>query len=160
MDLLVAWNTMLFRRWVLFTPHMVRSNSRRVFISYYKSHVKSISGLGLLMAPFISTQFAQLPRWSFYYLISLGLSLSNLTLQLAVFRFRSLNGISHLFSGHQFLTWLSECLGQGGEPSVVSAPENLKGGLFSQVMHSWPTHMIALFIALHLGVTVTLSGMA
>ena len=50
------------------------------------------AGLGLLIAPFVSTQFAQIPRWSFHFLVSLGLSLSNVVLQLAVFRLGSLDG--------------------------------------------------------------------
>ena len=50
------------------------------------------SGLGLFIAPFVSTQFAQIPRWSFHFLVSLGLSLSNVALQLAVFRLGSLDG--------------------------------------------------------------------
>ncbi|KJA21441.1 hypothetical protein HYPSUDRAFT_140706 [Hypholoma sublateritium FD-334 SS-4] len=101
----------------------------------------SAYGLGLLIAPFVSTQFAQLPRWSFHFLVSLGLSLSNVALQLAVFRLRSLD----------------DCLGAGGEPHVAPAPVG-KGGLFRQVMKSYSTHIIAIFIIVHLGTCVTLSG--
>ncbi len=50
------------------------------------------SGLGLFVAPFVSTQFAQIPRWSFHFLVSLGLNLSNVVLQLVMFRLGSLNG--------------------------------------------------------------------
>lgn len=69
--------------------------------TYFSSTVQSLtcyaSGLGLLLAPFVSTQFAQLPRWSFHFLVSLGLSLSNVVLQLVVFRLGSLDGNSLKF---------------------------------------------------------------
>ena len=48
-------------------------------------------GLGAFTSPLVSTQFAQMTRWSFHYLISLGLVLCNTIIVACVFRFRDLN---------------------------------------------------------------------
>lgn len=49
-------------------------------------------GLGGLVAPFVSTQFANMERWSFHYLVSLGLVLINFTCQITAFRLKRLDG--------------------------------------------------------------------
>ena len=49
-------------------------------------------GAGALVAPLVSTQFSQLPRWSFHYLASLGIALSNTVMLIAVFRFKTQDG--------------------------------------------------------------------
>lgn len=54
--------------------------------------VTDFKGLGAFCAPLVSTQFAQLPRWSFHYLVSLGLSLINTVLLVSVFRLRRQDG--------------------------------------------------------------------
>ncbi|KAG9017974.1 hypothetical protein FRB90_012799 [Tulasnella sp. 427] len=45
-------------------------------------------GLGAFVAPLVSTQFSQLKRWYFHYLISTGISVGVLAMTLVVFRFR------------------------------------------------------------------------
>ncbi|KAF9478966.1 MFS general substrate transporter [Pholiota conissans] len=103
--------------------------------------VHSAYGFGLLIAPFVSTQFAQQPHWSFHFLVSLGMSLSNTAFQFFMFRFKSLD----------------VCLEEGGEPPVVRSHSD-KGSLFSQVMKNWRIHAVAAFIIVYLGVSVTISG--
>jgi MFS family permease len=50
-------------------------------------------GLGALVAPLASTQFARYPKhWSFHYMISMGLSLVNTLTLTAVFRFKDEKG--------------------------------------------------------------------
>jgi hypothetical protein len=49
-------------------------------------------GAGALAAPLAATQFAQLNRWSFHYLVSLGIACSNTLLLIAVFRFKTQDG--------------------------------------------------------------------
>jgi len=51
------------------------------------------TGLGALLAPLVSDQFAQIPRWSFHYLVSLGLACLNTALLIGVFRFNNQNGM-------------------------------------------------------------------
>lgn len=45
-------------------------------------------GLGALMAPLVSTHFAQMQRWSFHFFTSLGLALINCALMLWVFKLK------------------------------------------------------------------------
>jgi hypothetical protein len=54
------------------------------------------SGAGALSSPLVATQFAQLPRWSFHYLVSLGIACSNTALLIVVFRCKTQDGL--LFS--------------------------------------------------------------
>ena len=54
------------------------------------------AGAGALSSPLVATQFSQMPRWSFHYLVSLGLAVINVCMITAVFRFRTLEGASPL----------------------------------------------------------------
>lgn len=51
-----------------------------------------MSGMGAMCSPLIATQFANIPRWSFVFLTHLGITLVNMILQIAVFRFRTQEG--------------------------------------------------------------------
>jgi len=64
-------------------------------------------GLGAFCAPFSATQFAQLDRWSFHFMISLGISLSNVAFLATVFGFKSQDGV--LFDHSQFILDLMCC---------------------------------------------------
>jgi len=57
-------------------------------------------GVGALASPLVATQFAQLHRWSFHYLVSLGVASVNTLFLVAAFRFKSQDGrfLSHCFS--------------------------------------------------------------
>lgn len=57
------------------------------------SIMNSFKGFGALCAPLSATQFAQSKHWSFHYLLSLILSLFNLILLAAIFRFRGQDGV-------------------------------------------------------------------
>ncbi|KAJ3516396.1 hypothetical protein NLJ89_g1144 [Agrocybe chaxingu] len=97
-------------------------------------------GFGLFVSPLVSTQFAQIPRWSFHFLVSLGLSLMNTIALLCIFKLRSLD----------------VCLVAAGEmPPEKSSSER---SLFGQVMRSREAHILAVFVIAHLGVVVTISG--
>ena len=52
----------------------------------------AVYGVGAMCAPLVSTQFARLPRWSFVYLVHLGLILVNTVVAIIVFRFRNQDG--------------------------------------------------------------------
>ncbi|KAF8903902.1 major facilitator superfamily domain-containing protein [Gymnopilus junonius] len=118
------------------------------FVANLKHNAKSKMGMlhacygfGLFAAPFASTQFAQQPRWSFQFLVSLGMAIMNTILQIITFRFKSLD----------------ECLTLGGEPETEKSDSN-EGSLFMHVMKSRTTQFIAFFIAAHLGVGAALGG--
>lgn len=58
-------------------------------------------GFGALVAPLVSTQFAQpttfmLKHWSFHYLVGLGLGLGNLATAVTVHKFRDEARMSHV----------------------------------------------------------------
>ena len=79
---------------------------RHFFIFFY---FFLFSGLGAFASPLVATQFAQLPRWSFHFLCSLGIALSNTILLMAVFKLRCQDG-KYIYidintnSIHHFLT--------------------------------------------------------
>ena len=52
----------------------------------------SVLGVGALTAPLISTQFAQMPQWNYFYLISLGVALSNSAALIFGFRGKPYDG--------------------------------------------------------------------
>lgn len=57
-------------------------------------HAEFLTGLGAFASPLVATQFAQLPRWSFHFLVSLGISISNVIILVLVFKFKDQDGKS------------------------------------------------------------------
>ncbi|TFK21819.1 MFS general substrate transporter [Coprinopsis marcescibilis] len=99
-------------------------------------------GLGAFAAPLVSTQFAQMPRWSFHYLVSLGLAISNTVLVCCVFRFRPQD----------------ECFKDAGEYIVPRGTSDSEHSNFRQVMTNKTVHFLAFFILIYVGVEVTIGG--
>ncbi|KAF8664605.1 hypothetical protein AX16_000705 [Volvariella volvacea WC 439] len=97
-------------------------------------------GAGALAAPLVSTQFAQMDRWSFHYLISLGLALSDSVLLLAVFRLKSQD----------------ECLMEMGQ--VAGEKGTSQHNAYRQILGLRTVHILAFFILVYVGVEVTLGG--
>jgi hypothetical protein len=50
------------------------------------------SGLGAFTSPFIATQFSQLPRWSFNFLVSLGMAMTNVIFLISIFKLKRQDG--------------------------------------------------------------------
>lgn len=78
-------------RWVFYTLYTVSGllwDHYSVLVS-----IEVAAGAGALVAPLVSTQFSQLSRWSFQYLISAGIALSNVITLYAVFRLKSQDGL-------------------------------------------------------------------
>ena len=50
-------------------------------------------GFGALVSPLVATQFASIPRWSFHFLVSLGISLLNLVSLTVVFEMKDMKGL-------------------------------------------------------------------
>ncbi|KAF8155522.1 MFS general substrate transporter [Crassisporium funariophilum] len=98
-------------------------------------------GLGAFAAPLVSTQFAQMPRWSFHFLVSLGLAISNTIVLIIVFKFKVQD----------------DCLELAGEvlPEKVAGSDE---GTFRKVMATRAVHLLAFFILIYVGVEVTIGG--
>lgn len=98
-------------------------------------------GVGALAAPLVATQFAQLHRWSFHYMISLGLTIANAIVLWVVFRFKNQD----------------DCLLQAGE-TVAQKVAGEDDHKFRQIMQTKAVHLLALFTLVYVGVEVTIGG--
>jgi MFS family permease len=97
-------------------------------------------GLGAFCAPLVSTQFSQLEKWSFHFLVSLGIALSNIIVLAIVFRFKDQD----------------ESLQQIGiEPGEKNTNEQSN---MRQLVSLKAVHLLAAFIFIYVGVEVTIGG--
>ncbi|CAA7270200.1 unnamed protein product [Cyclocybe aegerita] len=101
----------------------------------------SVYGIGAFAAPLVATQFAQLPRWSFHFLTSLGLAISNTATLALVFKLKDQD----------------DCLRDAGEIIPENSSEGEKGA-FKQIMTTKAVHLVAFFILVYVGVEVTIGG--
>ncbi|CAE6423736.1 unnamed protein product [Rhizoctonia solani] len=99
-------------------------------------------GAGACVSPLISTQFTQIPRWSFYFLVSLGLAVSNTISQSLVFGFRT----------------LPELLTSFGIPEVVHTADSTKTSKYRQILNIKVVYVLAFFALLYVGTEVTIGG--
>ncbi|KAF8556039.1 MFS general substrate transporter [Imleria badia] len=99
-------------------------------------------GAGAMSSPLVATQFAQLPRWSFHYLASLGIALINTVLLIVVFRLKGQD----------------ECLAQIGQPTGEQSESDSGNSRFRQIFALKDVHLLAVFILVYVGVEVTLGG--
>lgn len=98
-------------------------------------------GAGAFTAPLVATQFVQLPKWSFHYLTSLGLSLANVIVLVIVFKLRPQDEILGISSDHVDLT--------------TNANEQNK---YKQILNSRAVQLVAFFCWVYVGVEVTIGG--
>ncbi|KAJ7753373.1 major facilitator superfamily domain-containing protein [Mycena maculata] len=97
-------------------------------------------GAGALASPLVATQFSQIRHWSFHYLVSLGLAISNSILLLVVFRLRTQD---------ESLALVGEAAGETGTSEHST---------FRQILSIRTVHLLAFFILVYVGVEVTLGG--
>ncbi|EIW78183.1 MFS general substrate transporter [Coniophora puteana RWD-64-598 SS2] len=101
----------------------------------------AVYGPGAVLAPLVATHFSTLPRWSFHFLTSLGLSLLNIAILSVVFRFKKQD----------------DCLAQIG-----LAPASDRGtsnhSEFRQILALKEVHLLTLFVLFYNGVEVTIGG--
>ena len=118
-----------------------------------------LAGAGALCSPLVATQFAQAPRWSFHYLVSLAIAISNTIFLIAVFQFKTQDGIRHFtpiwYSGSHLFIYL-ECLVAIGE--APSEQRTSDGSTFRQILGHKTVHLLAFFILVYVGVEVTVGG--
>ncbi|KAI0645078.1 MFS general substrate transporter [Trametes meyenii] len=107
------------------------------------SILHAVYGLGAFSAPLIATQFAQMHYWSFHYLVSLGISVSNTILLIAVFRFKDQD---------------SDLAEIGQAPVHDQENEGNGGNQYKQIFRLRTVHLLAFFILIYIGVEVTLGG--
>ncbi|KIM47167.1 hypothetical protein M413DRAFT_16581 [Hebeloma cylindrosporum] len=98
-------------------------------------------GLGAFASPLAATQFAQLPRWSFQFLVSLGVAVSNTIILVIVFKLKNQD----------------DCLEEAGEIIPEKTAES-EAGTFKQVLRTKAVHLLAFFILIYVGVEVTIGG--
>ncbi|PAV15087.1 MFS general substrate transporter [Pyrrhoderma noxium] len=99
-------------------------------------------GLGALSAPLVATQFAYMPRWSFFYLVSMGGALINIIYLSLAFRFQKLDA----------------CLLKAGQVVREQGSTSQNNNLYSQIMKLKVVHLLAFFALAYIGVEVTIGG--
>ncbi|OBZ67290.1 Bypass of stop codon protein 6 [Grifola frondosa] len=103
----------------------------------------AVYGAGAFSSPLVATQFSALPRWSFHFLVSLGIALSNIILLIAVFRFKNQD----------------DCLAEIGQAPPAERTESAEeGGKYKQIFRLRALHLVAFFILIYVGVEVTIGG--
>ncbi|KAJ6473307.1 MFS general substrate transporter [Mycena vulgaris] len=103
-------------------------------------YVQAAYGAGALVAPLVSTQFAQLQHWSFHYLISAGITALNTIFLAVVFRARTQD----------------DCLTLIGQETGEKGPS--EEGHLRQIVPIKAVHLLALFLFVYVGVEVTIGG--
>jgi fucose permease len=127
-------------------------------------------GCGALVAPLSATYFAQsTTNWTYHYLISLSLAVSNMLILAGVFRFQSQDGTptgpfstpKEVKYNTYMVHFITACLRRAGE---VISDEPVNGEIhgndgFTQIMKNKTVHLLALFLMIYIGVEVTIGGM-
>ncbi|EIW78485.1 MFS general substrate transporter [Coniophora puteana RWD-64-598 SS2] len=114
------------------------------------SFLHAAYGLGALASPLAATQFAQLPHWSFHFLISFGVALLDAIILAAVFRFKTHDECLAAIGQVRHLDEPSEKNDDSGSETEKSH--------FRKVMTLKETHLMAVFILVYVGVEVTVGG--
>ncbi|CAE7086840.1 unnamed protein product [Rhizoctonia solani] len=99
-------------------------------------------GAGAFIAPLVATQFAQIPRWSFHFLTSLGISLINSFSLFFVFRLRRQH----------------EVMGIPGPQSENTAAPRSDENIYKAVFSSRAVQLLAIFAWVYVGTEVTVGG--
>lgn len=120
--------------------------------------------MGAFCSPLVATQFSQARHWSFHYIISAGIAVSNTVILCAVFRFKRQEGEGSLFLRvgiHSLWLPLLELLMEiGQEPSedaFNTTPTSVN--LYQQIFNIRVVHLLAVFALIYVGVEVTIGGM-
>ncbi|ELU41944.1 MFS_1 domain-containing protein [Rhizoctonia solani AG-1 IA] len=112
-------------------------------------------GAGAFVAPLVATQFARLPKWSFHFLISLGISLINSLALFFVFKLRRQHGRQLNGGMYAWLTFATEIMGvpapHGDNASISRTDENA----YKMVFGSRAVQLLAFFTWVYVGAEVT-----
>ncbi|KAM5537646.1 hypothetical protein V8D89_008724 [Ganoderma adspersum] len=103
-------------------------------------------GVAATCAPLLSARFARLSNWSSVFLVTVGCAVSTMTLQVLAFKFKS----------------QADCLKEIGQPRVDNAEDSPNAISKYKRIFRLPTrpdvHLLALFLFMHVGIEVTISG--
>ncbi|KAF8992924.1 major facilitator superfamily domain-containing protein [Cyathus striatus] len=117
------------------------------YVASYKSNaaakmgiLHATYGLGAFAAPLVSTQFAHMRHWSFHYLVSLVIGISNTILLVTIFRLKSQD----------------ECLAEIGQPAGEKGTS--EHSAFRQILSQKAVHLLAFFVLVYVGIEVTIGG--
>ncbi|KAF8474505.1 MFS general substrate transporter [Russula ochroleuca] len=117
------------------------------FVANYKDNaatkmgiLHAAYGVGALTASLVATQFVQLHRWSFHYLISIVVATLNTVLLVCVFKFKT----------------QEECLAQIGQDTEEK--EMVGGSKYKEMFKLKALHILAFFTLVYVGVEVTIGG--
>lgn len=103
----------------------------------------------------MATQFSSARHWSFHYLISTGIAVSNLLLLWGVFRLKDQNGERGSEAAEEVLTVCAAIMREAGRvPEYSGAQENV----YHQIMRLKEVHYLALFSLIYVGVEVSIGG--
>ncbi|KAJ7288980.1 MFS general substrate transporter [Mycena rebaudengoi] len=102
--------------------------------------VQAAYGAGALVAPLVSTQFAQLHHWSFHYIVSVGITAFNTVFLTMVFRAKSQD----------------DCLAQIGQAQGEKGKS--EESHLRQIISIKSVHLLAVFLLVYVGVEVTIGG--
>ncbi|CCO32693.1 Bypass of stop codon protein 6 [Rhizoctonia solani AG-1 IB] len=107
----------------------------------------AVYGAGAFISPLVATQFSQLTRWSFHYLISLGLAVINMIVLLVVFRLRKEYEITGLPDPKH------------AQSSIENDGTHRSGNnKYREILGSRTVQLMAFFIWVYVGLEVTIGG--
>nr|VWP01938.1 Oligopeptide transporter OPT-like protein [Ganoderma boninense] len=101
-------------------------------------------GVAATCAPLVSARFARLLSWSSVFLATVCFSVTTTTLQMLAFKFKS----------------QADCLKEIGQPRMLENVEDSPNAVskYKRVLRLPTVHLMALFLFMHVGVEVTISG--
>ncbi|GAB1526101.1 hypothetical protein RhiTH_009267 [Rhizoctonia solani] len=102
--------------------------------------IHSLYGAGAFISPFVATQFANKPYWSYLYAVPLVIASFNLVLMFTTFGFHT----------------QEELLGPIQPPEPTESGSNQRK--YKQVFGSWTVNMMAVFCLLYVGAENTMGG--
>ncbi|GBE88612.1 MFS general substrate transporter [Sparassis crispa] len=97
-------------------------------------------GLGAFVAPLVATHFATSRHWSYHYVISAGIGITNTLVLLAVFRLKKQDDI----------------LAEAGQAAGETHPE--RDNKYRQILGIKEVHFLSIFSLIYVGVEVSLGG--
>ncbi|OBZ67903.1 Bypass of stop codon protein 6 [Grifola frondosa] len=117
------------------------------FVGSLKEHARTKMGLlhasygfGALLSPLVATHFSTTMHWSFHYLISAGIGLTNTATLWYVFRLKNQDDV------------MAEAGGAAGEADTANQNK------YRQILGIKEVHFLSLFSLIYVGVEVTLGG--
>ncbi|KAK0224600.1 MFS general substrate transporter, partial [Armillaria nabsnona] len=102
-------------------------------------------GVGAFVSPLVATHFSYKRHWSYHFLISAGIAVSNSVVLALVFRFKTQEVL------------LAEA---GQAPGESNAAESRGANLYRSILNIKAVHFLAFFALIYLGTEVTVGGWA